>query len=365
MIMAYFKDKLINANNAKKSDNFSCPVCKEKVVLKKGTIMSPHFSHQKNSNCITLIEEGETEEHLLGKQQLYFFTRSNKTLVENYLPKIKQRPDLLYKNLAIEFQCSPININKLEHRIHGYEKQQIKSLWILGSRYKKRFGQPSTNKFYYYFKKLGFTMFFWLTSKNKLEIRYNCRYVYGKIKYQKIEVSSLHELIQFLNNPGMISHDPINIHSLLEEMRKLQNQLFYQNKKALELQNNCYLHGHNINGAPVECHYSHTSNPVLGKEYLVWKITLLNELEDGINYKELLDKTNEICKLKVHYPLINTPQKFILKEYANLLSILSKKGYIRIIGDRIQIIKSLNWFDDYYQKIQKISQCEGAFVDRI
>lgn len=365
MIMAYLNDKLINANDAKKSDDFSCPVCKEKVVLKKGAIMSPHFSHRKNSDCLTLMEEGETEEHLLGKQQLYFFTQYNETLVENYLPKIKQRPDLLWKSLAIEFQCSPISINRLDQRIRGYKKQHIKSLWVLGSKYRKRFGQPSTNKFYYYFEKLGFTMFFWLTAKNKLEIRYNCRYVYGKLKYQMIEVSSLHELMQFLKNPGMIMSDRKNIRYLFDELRRIQNQLFYQNKRTIDWQNHCYLNGHDINGAPIECHFSNTCLPLFGKDYLVWKILILNGLVDNIECKQLLEIVNDIYKLQVHYPLIKSPEKFILKEYANILSILSKKGYIRIIGDRIQIIKSLNWFDDYYQKIQKLSQCEGAFVDRI
>ncbi len=58
------KNKIFIANATNKTDGpFYCIECKEELILKKGKIKIPHFSHKGNSNCT-----GESSEHILAKK---------------------------------------------------------------------------------------------------------------------------------------------------------------------------------------------------------------------------------------------------------------------------------------------------------
>lgn len=121
----------------RKVTTFYCPQCKESVHLKVGNIVIPHFAHKKDANCSSSFSEGESKEHLEGKQQLYqFFNRSNiEVKLEPYFKELSQRPDLLVinngKNIPIEFQCSTIPVNQIELRTKGYESIGMKPIWLL------------------------------------------------------------------------------------------------------------------------------------------------------------------------------------------------------------------------------------------
>lgn len=114
-----------------------CIQCKEEVILRSGSINIPHFAHKRKSECIHSFSEGESKDHLNGKLQLYaFFRRHNcQPQLESFIPKIKQRPDILVNNnqsqVAIEYQCSKILPNTIVSRNNGYKQQQIDPLWIL------------------------------------------------------------------------------------------------------------------------------------------------------------------------------------------------------------------------------------------
>lgn len=121
----------------RQAERFYCPQCKEEVLLKIGSIKIPHFAHKKKSACEQAFSEGETELHLLGKEQLYqMFLRLNMNVeLESYIKELSQRPDLLVtdkqgKRYAIEFQCSPISSEKLQSRTNGYLSLQITPIWI-------------------------------------------------------------------------------------------------------------------------------------------------------------------------------------------------------------------------------------------
>lgn len=120
----------------RESTQFFCPQCKEPLLFKIGTVKIPHFAHYSRSACDTYFSEGESEQHLLGKEQLLNFFQSLQMQVELevFLPEIQQRPDLLIeegnKRFAIEFQCSPISMNRLIERNAGYKKLNIKPVWI-------------------------------------------------------------------------------------------------------------------------------------------------------------------------------------------------------------------------------------------
>lgn len=119
----------------RKECEFYCPACGQKVMLKIGEIIIPHFAHVRKNDC-DVFSEGETAIHLKGKHLLYSWLQSQKipTLLEPYLKRIRQRPDLLVKNnekyYAIEFQCSPITKRLLDKRNQGYQAVDVTPIWF-------------------------------------------------------------------------------------------------------------------------------------------------------------------------------------------------------------------------------------------
>ncbi|WP_277673479.1 competence protein CoiA [Piscibacillus halophilus] len=139
------KGKEIKAYNQSKSQlevirqqPLYCPECHQKVILKAGPVMIPHFAHYKNSTC---PNQGESQTHLKGKINLYnwcikqgFYAK-----LEHVIPSIKQRLDVLVKIanrwVAIEYQCSPISLDELQKRTYGIASKGIIPLWVFGPNY--------------------------------------------------------------------------------------------------------------------------------------------------------------------------------------------------------------------------------------
>ena len=123
-----------------KNQTYYCPSCHKPVHLKLGSIIRPHFAHFQNDTC-DVFAEGETFEHVEGKMQLYQWlkTLGLQVAIEAYLPALKQRPDLLVytspKPIALEFQCSPIPIEKVVERTRGYLEAGYEVVWILGKKF--------------------------------------------------------------------------------------------------------------------------------------------------------------------------------------------------------------------------------------
>lgn len=116
---------------------FLCPQCKEEVILKIGEVVIPHFSHKAKTDCKNYFSEGESIQHLIGKQQLeqLFNNAGLQVEIEPFLPAIRQRPDLLItsnqEQIPFEFQCSPIPIRLVEERTAGYIQASYNPYWLL------------------------------------------------------------------------------------------------------------------------------------------------------------------------------------------------------------------------------------------
>ncbi|MDN4492295.1 competence protein CoiA [Ureibacillus aquaedulcis] len=128
---------LATLHQLRKTEKFYCPLCKQQLLFKIGSLKIPHFAHSSLSNCENLFSDRESETHLKGKEQLYSLFRALEldAQLEAYLPSIQQRPDILLERttnqpLAIEFQCSPISIEKLMDRNNGYKREGISPIWI-------------------------------------------------------------------------------------------------------------------------------------------------------------------------------------------------------------------------------------------
>ncbi len=117
--------------------NFVCPVCRQKVKLRIGEIIIPHFAHEKKSDCIIC---NESHKHLEGKKRLLSWLKKQniKCDVEVRIPKINRIADILcsYKKqtYAIEYQCSKIGSEEVENRTKDYLKVKITPIWIVGDK---------------------------------------------------------------------------------------------------------------------------------------------------------------------------------------------------------------------------------------
>lgn len=151
MLMAKHNGQFINAVDARPGGSYRCPECGESLILKRGHSKIAHFAHRANDHCT--LHDGESYEHLLGKQQIFEWARKKgwHPEIEVYLPQLEQRADILLKlpdqQIAIEFQCSPLSLTALHKRTQGYQGIGIKCYWFLGSPYMKKVRQRQTQKF--------------------------------------------------------------------------------------------------------------------------------------------------------------------------------------------------------------------------
>lgn len=130
----------------RKKENFYCPECKEKVIVRAGPKVVPHFAHINSSKCS--VNGGEGTYHQQGKLLLYewLINQGITAELETYIPEINQRPDLLIymkkRRIAIEYQCATMPINHIQKRNKGYEIANIIPIWILGG---NQFHRTSAN----------------------------------------------------------------------------------------------------------------------------------------------------------------------------------------------------------------------------
>lgn len=171
MLIALSENQMIvRADEACLSEHYRCPGCKKKVILKKGQVNVHHFAHIKKEGCAS-FSEGETEEHLKGKLDLYNWLKHLQIPVqlEPYLNDLQQRPDLLAiineVPTAIEFQCSPIPIETVKKRTEGYLSSGYRVLWIVGQKVTLKGEMTATQKTYvgehnhtYYFMHYNLTL---------------------------------------------------------------------------------------------------------------------------------------------------------------------------------------------------------------
>ena len=59
-------DAPVSPQVAEKGQDFSCPICDDEVVLRRGDIRQPHFAHKPDTGC-----PGEGVHHKIAKQMIY------------------------------------------------------------------------------------------------------------------------------------------------------------------------------------------------------------------------------------------------------------------------------------------------------
>ena len=114
----------IHATDANKQDEYICPLCRKKVVLRKGEVNVDHFAHQ--SKCDDTWKYDMSAWHSEWQQQ---FPKRNQEVVIEFESE-KHRADVMACGYVIEFQHSPITADEFNERNNFYLNYGKKVIWI-------------------------------------------------------------------------------------------------------------------------------------------------------------------------------------------------------------------------------------------
>ena len=117
----------IHATDANKQDEYICPLCRKKVVLRKGEVNIDHFAHQ--SKCDDTWKYDMSAWHSEWQQQ---FPKRNQEVVIEFNDE-KHRADVMACGYVIEFQHSPITADEFNERNNFYLNYGKKSFGFLTS----------------------------------------------------------------------------------------------------------------------------------------------------------------------------------------------------------------------------------------
>lgn len=128
----------VEAVDASRSEDYICPDCGRRVILKRGRVVVAHFAHWRVEKC--RAHQGETLAHLRAKRLFADVIRERGVRVDleysgPFVPK-GRRADLLVHPphdgtpVAIEIQHSALSLGELEARAHDYAEYGLAQIWI-------------------------------------------------------------------------------------------------------------------------------------------------------------------------------------------------------------------------------------------
>ncbi len=340
--------------------DYYCPNCREPVFLKKGLIKQAHFTHFQKSEC-NVFSEGETEEHILGKNMLYqWFTQQKiPCQLEAYLSNLKQRPDLLIwldeqTPIAIEFQCSALSIQRMVERTTGYIKNGYKVYWILGKQYHFKNRLTSFQRLFINEHKLVGCYFLELhVDKNTLMV--HCRINQQGNSTHISSCSSQFELAKMSTSLEYISKQLLFFgKSNQNESKKqlIQSHYFlnqgrnYQVPEIVLFQKYIYKRGDSLISLPVEV-YLPVKNQIFIKSLsYFWKYLLLEWLMERDNKEvitkkavyqkfSLMIKNNELIFHVMPFIPIESKKKCV----DHFMALLTQRGVLSAISNSDWIIQ--------------------------
>ena len=228
-------------------ERFVCPGCKQAVVLKKGRVKIPHFAHRRAA-CDS-FSEGETREHLHNKALMQRWSGGQ---LEAYLPELQQRPDVLWRRVAIEVQCSRLSLERLVERVVNYRKHGYVSWWLLGQQFvPKKHWHKLQQGCSYFSEKLGTHL--WTIQQGEIVLYYHVQqhFRYGCL-YRKHIWNQQHQLPEILE---FQSDQTVSVNWQSEDYQQyiqlkviqkdptiltLQAQLYQQHLVIQQLEEWCY-----------------------------------------------------------------------------------------------------------------------------
>lgn len=260
---------------------YFCPSCQSPVRLKKGKVLATHFAHVALRDCQSL-SEGETAEHLAGKSLLLEWLPAQAEL-EAYLPNLKQRPDVLWGNLAFELQCSSLPFERFLERTQNYLRHRYYPWWILGKQFhpKKRWS-TFQKACCYYDSVMGVKL--WLMCQNTQEIRlcYHVQWHYQRgYEYQSLSFKagalSLKDVLRI-----QVNTKPRDCWQPSVFQTVLRRKLVQCDASVLALQEKCYLQGGHLLHLPAWCYQASRYFFFFKEEllYFRWLYTVTSSYDD-------------------------------------------------------------------------------------
>jgi hypothetical protein len=129
MLFALDKDnKKVHIDNTIRSEDYFCPCCGSKMVLRMGDIRIHHFAHPSDSICRDTWHYDMTEWHYEWQNR---FPKEYQEIVKTKDGQ-KHRADVLIESekVVFEFQHSPLSPDEFENRNSFYNSLGYKVIWI-------------------------------------------------------------------------------------------------------------------------------------------------------------------------------------------------------------------------------------------
>lgn len=211
-------------------EEFFCPICGERVLLKLGEQRIFHFAHKQGGICRNFYEN-ESNYHMEGKRQLYQWLIRQKipAVLEYYDREIQQRPDIMFKNngkkYALEYQCSSIPESIFVKRTTSYLQNGYIPIWILSSSHiqNKKKNIIALSNFQYLFLRTSSSGKFYIPSycseKHQFQMvesitPYSIKNAFAIHSIHPIQKMTLHDLLE----PEM--NNQLNLWNWIKEIEK-------------------------------------------------------------------------------------------------------------------------------------------------
>ena len=126
MLYALNKDGIrIDAYEADKNEQYTCPICHNRVILKRGSVNIDHFAHESNV-CEDTWNYDMSEWH---QRMQSYFPKESREVVVNYKGR-KHRADVLIGDIVLEFQYSPITAAEFDDRNSFFKNAGYRLAWV-------------------------------------------------------------------------------------------------------------------------------------------------------------------------------------------------------------------------------------------
>lgn len=279
--------------------------------------------------------------HVLGKEQIYRWAKKQgwQPQMEVYLKSIAQRPDILIERdgqpMALEFQCSPLSVQRLRERNAGYHRLGIGVFWLLGPPYRRHLQAGMICQFTQLLHGSP-QLAFW--NINRQTIEFNRNYYRPTLTGK---VSGKSDLI-------------------MKQVRNLQRHMRYRDLWWRELVNQAYMTGHQLSACPLVTHPTTPHWPLLKYGELYWRLRVILKLTklqgqlfwNDCQWYQWLIQQGEW--LPTPCLSIQSRERLIQQIIDHFTSELVLAGIMVRDGHHLIFGRQPDWFKDDTSKMQKL-----------
>lgn len=351
----------VDLKRLRRQEQFYCPQCSEKLILRVGSKRMAHFAHERGSLCSLSHYERESEYHIRGKLHLYQWLKSQglNPQLELFLKEINQRTDIAVTlgdiNYCLEFQCSTIPEELFLKRTKMYLDYSYQPIWILAGQSIRRVADDrlKLSSFDYLFTRKG--------SPTKWFIPAYCPITKQLILIKNIQpTSSRNAIAQFSIIPlqkAQINEiltpkidSSISVTRWKQQIDKMKmNVMMRPTLQQRRFLNELYVNHLNLQllppmiGIPVEHGIFIETPPFIWQSYIIMDVLMKKKVGDLFSFKQVLlfflkrYRNRDIALRKL--PLVGECDlQLLVREY---LEVLTRFGLLQKVDDKHYRIKEI------------------------